>query len=42
MINATLNSRDEALITVAWDAGPRTGELLYLTVGDGIDHKHGL
>jgi len=42
MIEATLNARDAALIAVAWDAGPRSGELLDLTVGDVSDHKHGL
>ena len=42
MIDATLNARDGALIAVAWDAGPRAGELLDLTVGDVSDHKHGL
>jgi integrase len=42
MIDATLNARDAALIAVAWDAGPRSGELLDLRYGDVSDHKHGL
>jgi site-specific recombinase XerC len=42
MIDATMNPRDAALIAVAWDAGPRSGELLDLTVGDVSDHKYGL
>ena len=42
MIDATMNARDAALIAVAWDAGPRAGELLDLSVGDVTDHKHGL
>ena len=42
MIDATINARDAALIAVAWDAGPRSTELLELTVGDVSDHKHGL
>jgi hypothetical protein len=42
MLDATMNARDAALIAVAWDAGPRTGELENLRVGDVSDHKHGL
>jgi len=42
MIDATMNSRDAALIAVAFDAGARSGELLDLCVGDVADHKHGL
>ena len=42
LMDATMNARDAALIAVAWDAGPRAGELLGLTVGDVSDHKHGL
>ncbi|MFC3957582.1 tyrosine-type recombinase/integrase [Halovivax cerinus] len=42
MIDETMNPRDAALIAVAWDGGPRSGELLDLTVGDVTDHKHGL
>lgn len=42
MIEACLNARDKALIATAWDAGPRSGELQALTVGDVSDHKHGL
>jgi len=41
MIDATGNPRDAALIAVAWDAGPRSGELRSLTYGDVTDHKHG-
>lgn len=42
MIDATRNQRDAALIAVAWDAGPRSGELRGLTLGDVTDHTHGL
>jgi len=42
MINEALNARDAALVAVAWDAGPRSGELLDLRVGDVTDHRHGL
>jgi integrase len=42
MIEASKNSRDKALIAVAFDAGARSGELRELTVGDVNDHKHGL
>lgn len=42
MIDECLNSRDKALIAVAWDAGPRSGELRSPTVGDVSDHKYGL
>lgn len=42
MIDATMNSRDAALIAVAFDSGARSGELLDLRVGDVTDHKHGL
>ena len=42
MIDATRNARDAALLAVAWDAGPRSEELLGLAVGDVSDHKHGL
>lgn len=41
MIDATMNSRDAALLAVAFDAGPRSGELLGLGVGDIADHTHG-
>ncbi|AXG11667.1 tyrosine-type recombinase/integrase [Haloplanus rubicundus] len=41
MIDATMNARDAALIAVAFDAGPRAGELLDLRVGDVSDHTHG-
>jgi hypothetical protein len=42
MIDATRNSRDAALIAVAFDSGARSGELQDLTVGDVSDHDHGL
>ncbi|MFB6205796.1 MAG: tyrosine-type recombinase/integrase [Haloglomus sp.] len=42
MIDEALNARDAALVAVAWDAGPRSGELLDLEVGDVTDHRHGL
>lgn len=42
MIDATMNSRDAALIAVAWDAGPRTSELESLRVGDVTDNDYGL
>ena len=42
MIDAVHNTRDKALIAVAWDAGPRAGELLSLRVGDISDAKHGM
>lgn len=35
------NARDGALIAVAWDGGPRSGELQDLTVGDVTDHSFG-
>lgn len=42
MVDATRNSRDAALITVAFDAGPRADELRSLSVGDVTDGEHGL
>lgn len=41
MVKACRNPRDEALITLAWDLGPRPGELFGLRVGDITDHKYG-
>ncbi|MFD1648047.1 tyrosine-type recombinase/integrase [Haloarchaeobius litoreus] len=41
MIDATRNYRDAALIAIAWDAGPRSGELRSLTLGDITDYTHG-
>jgi hypothetical protein len=35
------NARDAALLAVAWDAGPRSGELKELTLGDISDHDVG-
>ncbi|QSG11393.1 Site-specific recombinase XerC [Halapricum desulfuricans] len=42
MIEQSRNSRDKALIAVAFDSGARSGELRDLTVGDVNDHEHGL
>lgn len=41
MIEETRNSRDAALIAVAFDAGARSGELQDLTISNLSDHKHG-
>lgn len=41
MIDETTNTRDEACIAVAWDAGLRAGELMGLKIGDINDHKLG-
>jgi integrase len=41
MIEACRNSRDKALLAVAFDSGARSGELQELTVGDVNDHRHG-
>lgn len=42
MIDKTRNSRDAALIAVAFDSGARSGELHSLTIGNVSDHEHGL
>jgi len=42
MLDACLNSRDRALVALAWDLGPRPGELYDLTPGDIVDHDYGL
>jgi hypothetical protein len=42
MLAACNNSRDRALIAMAWDLGPRPGELYDLTVGRFTEHKYGL
>lgn len=42
MIDACRNSRDKALIAVAFDSGARSGEIQDLTIGDINDHRHGL
>lgn len=42
MLDACHNSRDRALIALAWDAGPRAGELFDLTPGNITDHDYGL
>jgi hypothetical protein len=42
MIEACNNSRDRALIALAWDLGPRPSELFDLVVGRFSDHKWGM
>ena len=42
MLEGCLNSRDRALIALAWDLGPRPGELFDLTPGDITSHRYGL
>jgi integrase len=42
MLEECRNFRDEALIALAFDIGPRSGELQNLTVGDLADHDYGL
>jgi len=42
LLDNCYNARDRALMAVAWDAGPRGGELHGLRVGDVADHDHGL
>lgn len=42
MINEARNSRDAAMIAVAWDSGARSGEFRNLQIGDVTDHDHGL
>ena len=42
MLNACLNSRDRALVALAWDLGPRPGELFDLVPGTITDHDYGL
>lgn len=42
MIDETANSRDAALVAVAWDLGARSGETQDLTVGSVTDSKYGL
>lgn len=42
MVESCHNHRDRALIALAFDAGPRSGELQDLTVGDVSDHDYGL
>jgi len=42
MIQSCHNNRDRALIALAFDAGPRGGELKSLCVGDIQDGDHGL
>lgn len=41
LLDAARNSRDRALIAIAWDAGPRPHELFDLRVGNISDHKYG-
>jgi len=42
LLDACLNSRDRALVALAWDLGPRPGELFELTPGAITDHDYGL
>lgn len=42
MIRACHNNRDRALIALAFDAGPRGGELKSISLGDIDDGEHGL
>lgn len=42
MIEACYNSRDKALIALAWDLGARPSELHNLQVGNFSDHSYGL
>lgn len=42
MLEATMNSRDAATIAIAFDAGPRPGELYDLALGDISDGDYGL
>ena len=42
MIEGCQNSRDKALLAVAFDSGARSGELKELTIGDVTDHRHGM
>lgn len=42
MISACENHRDRALIALAFDAGPRGGELESISVGDVSEHPYGM
>lgn len=42
MVEAAENPRDAALVTLAFDLGPRGGELQSITLGDVTDGDHGL
>lgn len=42
MLDACHNPRDRGLVALAWDLGPRPGELFDLRVGAITDHKYGL
>lgn len=42
MLDACRNFRDEALIALAFDLGPRSGELQDLTIGDLAEHDYGI
>lgn len=42
IIDNAKHNREAALLAVAWDAGPRSGELRDLRIGDIADHKYGL
>lgn len=42
MLESCHNSRDRALVALAWDLGPRPGELYDLTLNRFSDHKYGM
>ena len=42
MVDECHNPRDRAVITLAWDLGPRPYELFDLTLGQFSDSKHGM
>ncbi len=42
MIKTRQNTRDRALIAVAWDLGARSGEFRSIRIGDITDHRHGM
>jgi len=42
MLDACYNARDRALVALAWDLGPRPGELFALTPGNITSHQYGL
>lgn len=42
MLDACHNARDKALVAMAWDLGPRPGELYDLERGAISDHEYGL
>lgn len=42
IIESAKYTREKAMLAMAWDAGPRSGEIRGLEVGDVGDHKYGL